>query len=204
MKENKNIERLFQEKFKDFEVVPPIDSWNAIEARLNQKKKKRRIIPFWFKPVGIAATLILGFFLFMNRDNDSAIEKNNPINSDNNSISNVENKFEQKKGTTNKIQDQELLLDNKNSFTEDQLTENNTNEIIEKENSTINENFIQNKNQNKGVVFNEKSKTINKSLVNKKENKILKYNNAIVSGGLKNKGQNNLIKEKASNTSITI
>ena len=38
MKENKNIERLFQEKFKDFEVNPPSDSWNNIEARLNNTR----------------------------------------------------------------------------------------------------------------------------------------------------------------------
>ncbi|MCO6174843.1 outer membrane protein transport protein [Flavobacterium sp. NRK F10] len=64
MKENKNIERLFQEKFKDFEVQPPQDAWSNIEERLNEKKKKRRVLPFWFKASGIAASLVLGFFLF--------------------------------------------------------------------------------------------------------------------------------------------
>jgi hypothetical protein len=64
MKENKNIERLFQEKFKDFEVQPPQDAWATIEKRLNEKKKKRRVIPIWFKVSGIAASLVLGFFLY--------------------------------------------------------------------------------------------------------------------------------------------
>ena len=41
MKENKNIERLFQEKFKDFEVLPPEDSWNIIASRIENKKKKK-------------------------------------------------------------------------------------------------------------------------------------------------------------------
>ncbi|MFT5753176.1 MAG: hypothetical protein ACI924_000384 [Flavobacterium sp.] len=62
MKEQKNIERLFQEKFKDFEVAPPEMAWSNIEARLN--KKKRRIIPFWFKISGIAASLFLGFYIY--------------------------------------------------------------------------------------------------------------------------------------------
>ncbi len=31
MKENKNIERLFQEKFKDFEVTPPDFVWDNIQ-----------------------------------------------------------------------------------------------------------------------------------------------------------------------------
>ena len=42
MKDNKNIERLFQEKFKDFEALPPQDSWDIIASRLNEKKKKKR------------------------------------------------------------------------------------------------------------------------------------------------------------------
>ena len=42
MKEQKNIERLFQEKFKDFEAIPPQNSWDTIASRLNEKKKKKR------------------------------------------------------------------------------------------------------------------------------------------------------------------
>ena len=40
MKEQKNIERLFQEKFKDFEALPPHDAWSKIASRVNEKKKK--------------------------------------------------------------------------------------------------------------------------------------------------------------------
>jgi hypothetical protein len=91
MKENKkNIERLFQEKFKDFEATPPLESWKNIEERLNQKKKKRRVIPFWFKTSGIAATLILGVFLFMNKK-DNLNNNINEVVIDNNSISNAKN-----------------------------------------------------------------------------------------------------------------
>lgn len=65
MKEQKNIERLFQEKFKDFEAIPPHDAWNNIAARLNEKKKKKRVIPFWFQLSGIAASLaIIGSILW--------------------------------------------------------------------------------------------------------------------------------------------
>ena len=45
--ERKNIDRLFQEKFKDFEVHPPEETWNAIEAKLNKKEKKRILINFY-------------------------------------------------------------------------------------------------------------------------------------------------------------
>ena len=61
--ERKNIDRLFQEKFKDFEVHPPEETWNAIEAELN-KKEKKRIIPLWWKFSGVAALLIVGALLY--------------------------------------------------------------------------------------------------------------------------------------------
>lgn len=83
MKEKKNIERLFQEKFKDFEAIPPQDAWDNIEARLENKKKKRRVIPFWFKPAGIAAgiAIFIGVFSLFNNDgkiiNDEQIQNNN-------------------------------------------------------------------------------------------------------------------------------
>ena len=51
MKDNKNIERLFQEKFKDFEALPPQNSWDIIASRLNEKKKKK-IKPAYKKKIG--------------------------------------------------------------------------------------------------------------------------------------------------------
>ena len=62
MSERKNIDLLFQEKFKEFETKPSEDVWTAIEARLNEKKK-RRIIPFWWKLSGVAALLIISFLI---------------------------------------------------------------------------------------------------------------------------------------------
>jgi hypothetical protein len=59
MSEEKNIDRLFQEKLKDFEVAPRDVVWNDIEARLNHKKKKRRVIPLWLRLSSAAAVLIL-------------------------------------------------------------------------------------------------------------------------------------------------
>ncbi len=63
MKEEKNIERLFQEKFKSFESQPPIDAWNNIQKKLHPEGQKRRGIPLWIKFSGIAAALLLGGFL---------------------------------------------------------------------------------------------------------------------------------------------
>jgi hypothetical protein len=63
MTERKNIDRLFQEKFRDFEVDPDEKIWDNIEAEL-RKKKKRRVIPLWWKLSGVAALLIVGLIVF--------------------------------------------------------------------------------------------------------------------------------------------
>jgi hypothetical protein len=64
MSEKKNIDRLFQEKFKDFEAAPPEFVWDNLEELL-QKKKKRRVVPLWFRLSGVAAVLVVGMlFLY--------------------------------------------------------------------------------------------------------------------------------------------
>lgn len=61
MKERKSLDRLFQEKFKDFEVSPDEQVWKNIEAALH--KKKRRVVPiWWYQVAGVAALLLIGLF----------------------------------------------------------------------------------------------------------------------------------------------
>ena len=110
MKEQKNIERLFQEKFKDFEVAPPEMAWKNIESKLNEKKKKRRVIPFWFKSSGIAASLLLGFYTYTFFNKSSNIDVKNDSNTividDKNNSSkteNVNNNIEEKQNINNNI-----------------------------------------------------------------------------------------------------
>ncbi|MGP1991660.1 outer membrane beta-barrel protein [Zobellia laminariae] len=59
----KNIDNLFQEKFRDFEEIPDKKVWNAIEASLD-KKKKKRVIPIWWTLGGAAAALVIAFVAF--------------------------------------------------------------------------------------------------------------------------------------------
>jgi len=69
---SKNIERVFQEKFKDFEAKPPKNSWNKIQHKLKEKKSKKKVvIPIWFRYSGVAAILLVGFFVFKNDFKDS-------------------------------------------------------------------------------------------------------------------------------------
>lgn len=77
MNENKNIDRLFQEKFKDFEVFPESHVWRNIEKQIT-KKKKRRIVPLWLRFGGAAAIVLFlissGFWFF----NTGSVSKGTP------------------------------------------------------------------------------------------------------------------------------
>ncbi|MCL6217146.1 PorT family protein [Zunongwangia pacifica] len=60
MKENKNIDRLFQEKFKDFEQTPREELWKNIAEKLQEKQEKKPVIlPIWYKLGGVAAVLAI-------------------------------------------------------------------------------------------------------------------------------------------------
>ena len=75
MNDKKNIDRLFQERFKDFESEPSDQAWANIQLALKEKDKDKKRIPFWIKTSGIAATFLLGVFaLYTATKND--IQKN--------------------------------------------------------------------------------------------------------------------------------
>lgn len=59
MEERKHIDRVFQEKFKDFEATPRDVVWDNIASRLNENKRKKRVLPLWYKMAGVAAVLAL-------------------------------------------------------------------------------------------------------------------------------------------------
>jgi hypothetical protein len=59
MEERKHIDRVFQEKFKDFEATPRDVVWENISSKLKENKRKRRVLPLWYKIAGVAALLAL-------------------------------------------------------------------------------------------------------------------------------------------------
>src|SRR5699024_9393065 len=78
MKDKKNIDRLFQEKFKDFEKTPPEGVWTTIEQKLTGKKRDRAAFPLWSKIAGVAALLALLFIVgktwFFNEQGSSVVK----------------------------------------------------------------------------------------------------------------------------------
>jgi len=136
---SKNIERIFQEKFKDFEATPPRSSWNEIQNRLKQKKNKKRvIIPLWTRYTGVAAVLLLGFFVFKNNfDNPNNIHNfdivdivDNLNTKSNDTIDNTRSKTPAKEDFTNSIVD-----NSNNNQTKSPTKEDFTNSIVDNSNN---------------------------------------------------------------------
>lgn len=99
--DEKNIDRLYQEQFKDFEATPESHIWDNIEAKLDEEKNRKVILfPLWLKLAGIAAVALiaLGIFSILNNNSTTANQELNnvvtiPTKKDHNSKSeNHENK----------------------------------------------------------------------------------------------------------------
>lgn len=74
MKEKKNLDRLFQEKFKDFEAHPSDQVWKNIVAAKAKKNEDRKVAAIWWRLGGVAALLLVlittGFVLWNTTSND--------------------------------------------------------------------------------------------------------------------------------------
>ncbi|WP_299393513.1 hypothetical protein [uncultured Gelidibacter sp.] len=80
MNEKKHIDRLFQEKFKHFEPTPDDAVWENIQKTLHNDKRKRRVIPLWWKIGGVAAILAL-LFTVGNTVFNTGTDFGTPVNS---------------------------------------------------------------------------------------------------------------------------
>jgi len=58
MKEKKNIDRLFQEKFKNFEAHPSDQVWKNI-VKAKKENEDRKIAPIWWRLGGVAAVALI-------------------------------------------------------------------------------------------------------------------------------------------------
>ncbi|MCF1190277.1 hypothetical protein LRR18_01680 [Mangrovimonas sp. AS39] len=86
MSDKKHIDRIFQEKFKDFEVAPKDHVWKNIQKELQADEKDTKVIPAWYKWAGVAALLLIlltvGGLVFTNLDvvpNDKILNPENSV-----------------------------------------------------------------------------------------------------------------------------
>ncbi len=75
MSDKKHIDRIFQEKLKDFEVSPNPELWTKIQNELNtEDSQSKKLLPIWLRIASIAAVLALlvtiGSFVFNAGSND--------------------------------------------------------------------------------------------------------------------------------------
>lgn len=117
MSDKKHIDRLFQESFKDFEARPSDAVWKNIEAKLNQKKKKHRVIPIWWRYAGVAALLLLLLTISFNYFG------NNNDQPQTNSVADTENNI---KGPSKQLDENSTSFDELNTNNQEAITDNNT------------------------------------------------------------------------------
>ena len=67
MKNQKNLDDLYRERFLGKQVPPPEDAWANIMGRLPHKQAKKSLfIPFWYKLSGVAAVFLIAGTLALN------------------------------------------------------------------------------------------------------------------------------------------
>lgn len=184
MKERKNLENLFQERFDNFEVQPPEMVWEEIKIKLEEKEKKR-IIPFWWKLSGIAAALIIGLFI-INNSTDSKPNEQIITNS------NVANPIDTNTSNGNDLKKPENSVANSDAKEKSETVDNvNKNSGSQSNN---NQNSVATSNQKNSST--KANKQINTS--SDKTNNLLKNNNAVAESS----SENNLVKNSAEKSTI--
>ena len=195
MNERKDIERLFQEKFKDFEATPSLQVWENISTELKKKEDKKRVVPFWFnmKAAGIAAALILGIFTANNYTNLFKFTQ-----SKNDSETVVSTEKNQKETSKDKIEtlQKSPKLNTNNSIVEDSKNKKAAiNSDFEKSIILDKNNSIVSNSKNDNSVVNNNQTKITSTNHNRKSNIVSTQNNSIVV----NKNEDNIFSVSKNN-----
>jgi hypothetical protein len=201
MNTKKNIDKLFQEQLSEHEVLPPNMVWNNIEEKLKEKKK-RRVIPFWWKLSGVAALFVigLGFYNWQFNDSKTTISNENAIVNEN-TIDNVKSKNDQ--NNLNRSRDLNAtknLNENSKLSPDAEVLVNNENEKSakkeKKDSGLVNNSSKENDNivsiESASNISERKSKNNYKQEINKKSNSKLNSNSVIA------KNNNDSNQEKSS------
>ena len=168
MKERKNIDRIYQEKFKDFEQEPNEEVWKNISSRLDKKEKKRPlIIPLWWKIGSVAAVLaiIISSLLFIDTETpltgEPEVVFENPEKTNQDKDQNDTPKIEENEDTSSEgvVYESKVEEKGKNNTNSDNRSFEN-NQEIESENSVetnsgTTKSSISNPNKEEAIVIQE-------------------------------------------------
>jgi hypothetical protein len=184
MSEKNNIENLFRNKFKDFEIAPPEQVWINIEKKLSENKKQKPKIPFWLRVSGAAAILLLGITIARYYSN---------INNSENSIVNSQKKVNKNSDGSPLISKEKL--ENPKSIVVENSNKNENSNLVSNKNSIIN----QNSNQNE--ISNNISKSENNNSVSRNVNKNSKIEENKIANNASKSENNNSVSEKVNQNS---
>ncbi len=129
MSDQKHIDRLFQEKFKDFEATPSEALWDRIATDLDQQKKdRRRVLPLWLRLGGVAALLALfialGYNMLSEDKNEQVpfVEQNDqektPSTPEDTQVADTQNDSEDKDSASDKQDNEPFGIDSTNKETQ--------------------------------------------------------------------------------------
>jgi hypothetical protein len=181
MSDKKHIDRLFQEKLKDFEAKPSANVWAGIESELNKSQEKTKtILPFWLRFAGIAAALVLlltvGNLVF----NNNKTESNNTTIVDNDTESKNSNTNTESNKPTTSVSNKNLNTSNNNVANKDSslkttivtIPENDSkNESTSKKTKSKAETFVS-QNSNPKATVTEKNVNTNRYTTNKNSKRV--------------------------------
>jgi hypothetical protein len=131
MSDKKHIDRIFQEKFKDFEVSPKPEVWNGIQEKLYQPEKdNKKIFPIWLRFAGVAALLLLMFTV------GNLLFNNTSENSDNTNVVDTEKSTQDK---TNPAIEKDLNTTIANSKNTENALETDSNSQLNNNSTSLQE-----------------------------------------------------------------
>ncbi len=196
MSDKKNIDRVYQEQFKDFESTPREQVWKNIEHKLKNKQKRKVIlIPLWYKIAGVAALVAIAFFVGRSffqlqpaTQNSIGNSTTKPIEKENNSASPQDNPTEIFTKDNNRLSAQPQQKQQENNRLVNNTSKTNTITSSSQESTTrADKNFRENFNSEEN---NSKNNTLAGNAINAK-NTQENYNYFTQQNTSKNFQQNN-------------
>jgi hypothetical protein len=141
MKDKKHIDKLFKDRFNDFEVSPSPEVWGSIQTSIEKRKKDRNLIPLWWKMGGVAALLALLLTVGNSVFNSSEIDS--PIVTNDETTRSIDNDGEKNLLIKAEKLNQEVVASEENESKDSSSETENSSEIKSENNSNSKESIYQ-------------------------------------------------------------